>query len=341
MANSGLIPFGWDSVVAERFSNLLADTDVAGRVITAHRAACLVMTEAGLIRAHTNTFEVCTGDWAGVRGDVVSTVLPRNTVISRAAVSGQSRQQVLAANVDIVAVCISSAIPLRLNRIERLLALVWDGGAQPIVVLTKADLAEDISSLIAQARSAAPGAAVVGVSTVTGEGLDILIAQLAGTVAVIGPSGAGKSTLANSLLGRDAFATGAVRAGDSKGRHTTVRRELVPLPSGGVLIDTPGLRAAGLAGGSDGVERAFSDVESLSASCHFTDCQHETEPGCAVAAAIAAGQLTERRLASYRKLARESEWVHTRTDARLAAERKRTQRIRSRTQRAMYRENRR
>ena len=155
----------------------------------------------------------------------------------------------------------------------------------------------------------------------TGDALDILTAMLDGTIVLIGPSGAGKSTLANALIGAEVSATNAVRTVDGKGHHTTVHRELFPLPSGDALIDTPGLRGIGLWDAADGIELAFRDIESLAEQCRFGDCRNDAEPGCGVLAAAESGELPERRLASYRKLLRENEWMASRSDARLAAER--------------------
>src|SRR5690606_1129012 len=186
-------------------------------------------------------------------------------------------------------------------------------------VLTKADAADDIP--LDEVRAVAPGATVLAVSASAELGLDVLGAVLDGTVALLGPSGAGKSTLANALLGREVFATNAVRDADKKGRHTTVHRELRPLPGGGTLIDTPGLRGVGLWDAAEGIGRTFSDIEELAAHCRFGDCAHESEPGCAVREAIASGAIAERRLTSYRKLAKENAWMSARTDKRLQAER--------------------
>lgn len=174
---------------------------------------------------------------------------------------------------------------------------------------------------MAAVQAIAPGCSVLAISAVTGDALDILTAMLDGTIVLIGPSGAGKSTLANALIGAEVLATNAVRTVDGKGRHTTVHRELFPLPSGGALIDTPGLRGIGLWDAADGIELAFPDIESLAEQCRFGDCRHDAEPGCGVLAAVESGELPERRLASYRKLLRENEWMASRSDARLAAER--------------------
>ncbi|WP_425300608.1 ribosome small subunit-dependent GTPase A [Nocardia farcinica] len=272
---------------------------------------------------------------AKARGEVRA-LLPRHTAIVRSAASGRSEGQVLAANVDTVLICTAADGDVDLGRIERMLALVWESGAQPVVVLTKADAAEHVP--LDEVRAIAPDATVLAVSASAEIGLDVLTAVLDGTVALLGPSGAGKSTLANALLGREVFATNEVRAADKKGRHTTVHRELRPLPGGGTLIDTPGLRGVGLWDAAEGIGRTFSDIEELAASCRFSDCAHEAEPGCAVREAIEAGVLTARRLASYRKLAKENAWMAARTDKRLQAERDRAWRGIVKEQRRRYRE---
>jgi ribosome biogenesis GTPase len=259
----------------------------------------------------------CVGDWVAVDGEVQA-VLPRRTSIVRAGVApGVSRGQVLAANVDLVYIAEPAVPDVDLGRIERLLALAWESGAQPVVVITKADLAQvDLASV----GAAAPGADIALVSALTGAGLDEVRLRSGQTAVVLGRSGAGKSTLVNALAGADVMATNTVRAVDGRGRHTTAHRELLALPSGGMIIDTPGLRSVGLYDATDGLAQAFQDVEDLAMQCRFVDCAHDTEPGCAVTAAVATGDLTERRLTSWRKLQREAAWLASRTDARLRAE---------------------
>lgn len=287
-------------------------------------------------RLHPSPHRLCTGDWVGLDSEgTVRQLLPRRSAIVRSSVSGRSVAQVLAANVDTVLICTAADGDVDLGRIERMLALAWESNAQPIVVLTKADAAEDIPLDVV--RAVAPGATVLAVSAAAEVGLDVLTALLDGTVALIGPSGAGKSTLANALLGEEVFATNAVRAVDGKGRHTTVHRELRALPGGGTLIDTPGLRGIGLYDATEGISKTFSDVESLTADCRFADCAHESEPGCAVLAAIDNGTLPERRLTSYRKLAKENEYQAAKTDRRLAADREKVSRDITKFQRRHYR----
>lgn len=334
-----LVPYGWTEAVASEYLSVLTDGLTPARIVRMDRSECDVVTPTGPARAGCprEITGLCTGDWVGIDADgMVRQLLPRRSAIMRSSVSGGSVAQVLATNVDTVLICTAADGDVDLGRIERMLALAWESNAQPVVVLTKSDAAVDIP--LDAVRAVAPGAAVLAVSASAGIGLDVLTAMLTGTVALIGPSGAGKSTLANALLGAEVFATNAVRAVDGKGRHTTVHRELRPLPGGGTLIDTPGLRGIGLYDAADGIGKTFSDIESLAAECRFADCAHQTEPGCAVLAALADGTLTERRLASYRKLAKENEWMAARTDKRLAAERAQAWRSITKQQRRLNRE---
>ncbi|MFB4320388.1 ribosome small subunit-dependent GTPase A [Actinomadura sp. 21ATH] len=329
-----LLSYGWDESLEQEFAQYREQGLVPARIAAVDRGRCDAVTENGVVRAATAPVTgadpaegPCTGDWAALRtGEhpAITALLPRRTAIVRSSASRDSRGQVLAANIDTVAITVALAgndRAVSLGRIERLLALAWESGARPVIVLTKADESADPAAAEAAVARAAPGVDVVSCSALTGDGVDVVTAVLAGTVVLIGVSGAGKSTLANALLGADVLATGAVRDQDGKGRHTTVRRELLPLPGGGVLIDTPGLRGVGLVDAADGIQQTFSDVEELAAGCRFGDCAHDSEPGCAVLAAVESGELPERRLDSYRRLLRENEWAASRGDARLRAER--------------------
>ena len=214
-----------------------------------------------------------------------------------------------------------------LRRIERYLAVAWSGGATPVVVLNKADVAADLDALRAAAEGVAPGTSIHAISALTGDGVaDLALRHLrpARTAVVLGSSGVGKSTLVNVLLGREHLRTRAVREDDSRGRHTTTHRELVRLPGGALLIDTPGIRSLGVAGAAEGLDPAFSDIMDIAAGCRFTDCRHEREPGCAITAALADGRLTHDRLMSHRKLEKEAAHVARSGDRLLReAERKR------------------
>ena len=332
-----LVALGWDDSLAEAFT-AFADDHVAARVSRVDRGACdavgadgpLRLTLSGALLAAGAVDPVatpCVGDWVAARswpdGRVTAeAVLPRRTAFVRAAVSpGTSHGQVLAANVDLAVVVEGLHPEPDLGRIERFLALGWESGATPLVVLTKADLVPDAAQVRAEVASSAPGVEVLAVSATEGDGMDELrrYVEAGRTLALLGPSGAGKSTLTNALAGETVMFTRALRA-DGKGRHTTAHRELVVLPGGGLVVDTPGLRSVGLTDVSESLDRVFADVEELAGQCRFADCAHRTEPDCAVREALETGELSERRWASYQKLAREARWMAMRHDARLRAE---------------------
>ncbi|WP_432060031.1 ribosome small subunit-dependent GTPase A [Streptomyces sp. S1] len=337
LSSSLLDAHGWDSGWADAFEPYAVRGLVPGRVVRVDRGQCDVVTADGTVRAdtafvtpHDPLRVVCTGDWAAVdpegAGDprYVRACLPRRTAFARSTSSKRSEGQILAANVDHAVIAVSLAVELDLGRIERFLALAWESGAQPVVVLTKADLVPDpvgLSYLVEDVETVAPGVRVLPLSSTTGEGVDVLSGVVAGgTTVLLGVSGAGKSTLANALVGEDVMSVQAARDVDGKGRHTTTTRNLFVLPGGGVLIDTPGLRGVGLWDAETGVGQVFSEIEELAAECRFHDCAHEAEPGCAVAAAIEDGTLPVRRLESFRKLMRENQRLVAKTDARLRNE---------------------
>ncbi|GED83988.1 ribosome small subunit-dependent GTPase A [Streptomyces sp. 6-11-2] len=330
-----LAPYGWDEGWESVFTPYTAEGLLPGRVIRVDRGQCDVVTAGGVLRAdtafvtpHDPMRVVCTGDWVAVEPGgnprYARTTLPRRTAFVRSTSSKRSEGQILAANVDHAIVAVSLAVELDLGRIERYLALAWESGAQPLIVLTKADLVPDATGLgylVQDVETSAPGVPVLPVSAMTGDGLDVLLAVVSsGTSVLLGSSGAGKSTLANVLLGEDVMTVQAARDVDGKGRHTTTTRNLLALPGGGVLIDTPGLRGVGLWDAESGVGQVFSEIEELAGRCRFHDCAHDSEPGCAVLAAVDAGELPQRRLESYRKLLRENQWIVAKTDARLRSE---------------------
>lgn len=334
-SSSPLARYGWDDAWAEAFAPYETDGLLPGRVVRVDRGQCDIVTADGLLRAdtafvtpHDPLRVVCTGDWAAVEPGgtprYVRACLPRRTAFVRSTSSKRSEGQILAANVDHAVVAVSLAAELDLGRVERFLALAWESGAQPVVVLTKADLVPDAETrahLVQDVETSAPGVPVLPVSARDGDGLDVLAAVVSnGTAVLLGQSGAGKSTLANALLGEDVMDVRATRDADGKGRHTTTTRNLLALPGGGVLIDTPGLRGVGLWDAESGVGQVFAEIEDLAAGCRFHDCAHEREPGCAVLAAVDSGDLPERRLESFRKLLRENQRIVAKTDARLRAE---------------------
>ncbi|HEX5586904.1 MAG TPA: ribosome small subunit-dependent GTPase A [Acidimicrobiia bacterium] len=302
-----LASFGWDARVADGFAQLELDDAprTAGRVARVDRSACLVATGERDVVASADTLPAV-GDWVAIEeaGDdaVIAGVIDRWSELARRD-PDTGQVKVLAVNVDLVLMTVPGDRP-NPARVERESVLAWESGARPVAVVTKGDVAAP--GLRADLARRLHDVDIIVTSSVTGDGLDAIVALLAPsrTAVLIGPSGAGKSTLVNAILGENRFATGAVRGSDGRGRHTTTSRELVVVPTGGVLVDTPGLRSLGLFG-DDGIALAFAEIEELARSCRFGDCAHDQEPGCAVVAAVAAGTLPAERLGSYRRLTRE------------------------------------
>ena len=309
-----LVELGWDDHWAELADDVLATVvdGFPGRVVRQDRGWVQVAAADGVRSARTRADRVGTpvvGDWVIVVDDEVADVLTRRNALRRADPVGEG-EQVLAANLDRVLVVLGLDRPLKAGRVQRAVAQAWDADAEPIAVLTKADLVDDPVAVVAEVANEHPGLDVVAVSSRTGAGIDELRAAIAGgTVVLLGESGAGKSTLLNAL-GDDTLAeTGEVRAHDAKGRHTTTRRELHLLAGGGLVVDTPGVRAIGLYAVPEAIDAAFRDIEDLTEQCRFTDCAHQYDDGCAVLAAVAAGELDAERLATYRDMQDEAEWA--------------------------------
>ena len=254
---------------------------------------------------------------------MITGLLERSSLLRRQ--HPEEGEQLLAANVDIVAMVFGADRPLKAGRLYRTRAQIWDSGATPLVVLAKTDLLDGPDALVERVHDIDPLLDVIAVSSVNGDGLEALRRRVAGrTLVLIGESGAGKSTLVNALVGGDVASVAAVRAGDHRGRHTTTSRELHVLPGGGVLVDTPGLRAVGLWADESAVDRTFPEIDELAADCQFRDCSHGPEPGCAVHAAVADGRLPRERFAAWESLRREAEAAARRADehARRASERR-------------------
>jgi ribosome biogenesis GTPase len=341
-----LARLGWDEKLEEDFAPHAAAGLVPARVAVQHRGAYAAYTGSGsgsgleettaevagrLRREALTALDLpAVGDWVALeappgRRAVIQAVLPRRTVFVRRAPSDQHRtveEQVVAANVDTVFLVSALMRELSLRRLERYLVLAWESGARPVVVLTKADLCSNAPVRRAEVEGIAPGVHVHVVSNVTGEGLDELRPYFADnrTVGALGSSGVGKSTLINRLAGRDLQETGGVRR-DGRGRHTTTRRALIPVPGGGLFLDTPGMRELQLWDAD--VEEAFADVADLAAGCRFRDCAHGQEPGCAVLSAVRAGTLDPQRLESFVKLRQEVELLERRLGERALSDRRR------------------
>jgi ribosome biogenesis GTPase len=325
---------GWDTWFAERFLPFAAEGLVPARVIADYGAEYLVHDGAVLMRAvagrnmrNGGAQLPAVGDWIALRprgaAPAILGRVERKTTFSRKVAWVETKEQVLAANVD-VAFVVASAQDVNARRIERYLTMAWQSGAVPAVVLTKADIASSVDELRLELESVSAGTSVLVTSGVTGEGVDAVadLMRPARTGVLLGPSGAGKSTLINCIAGHEVMKTKTVfKTGE--GRHMTSHRELIQLPDGGMIIDTPGLREAQLWEGEDALGNLFEDIETIALACRFSDCAHRTEPGCAVAAALQDGTLDPARLESYRKLQRELRSVAARSDARLRAEERR------------------
>ena len=323
---------GWDAELASAFEQLQDDNLLPARIAAQHRGEFVLFAEEGEVRARAAgrlfyAHEVggqmpAVGDWVAVTPpSTIASILPRRSAFIRKNAGQDSTEQVLAANVDAAFLLAGLDDDFSLRRLERYITIAWESGAQPIVVLTKADLSLDVAEAVLAVETVAIGVPVHPISNVTGDGLTALepYLQAGCTVVLLGSSGVGKSTLLNRLAGAEVMATREVAA-DGTGRHTTTHRELVQLPGGGMVIDTPGLRELQFWEGD--LTAAFEDIEALALECKFRNCAHMNEPGCAVLGAVDNGTLELDRLRSWRKLQRELESIAARTDHRLRIARK-------------------
>ena len=347
---------GWDERSAADFDPYSRAGLSAGRVILQHNHIFTVATQAGEVQAqisgrmqyeaHSPDELPVTGDWVALRlasgegNAMIQAVLPRRSKFSRHAAGRAVREQVVAANADTVFLVAGVDNDFSPRRVERYLAAAWESGASPVVVLNKVDLCADALARVAAIEQVARQVPVHAISALLGDGVDAVAAYCGPrrTVAVLGSSGAGKSTLINRLLGRDLLATAPVGRKDGRGKHTTTHRELILLPGGGMVIDTPGMRELQLWDAGEGVEITFDEIETLARGCRFRDCLHRDKPGCAVRAAVEAGQLAPERLVNMHKLQKELAWLDRQHDQLAAVEEKRRWKTIHKSAKSLYRD---
>jgi ribosome biogenesis GTPase len=324
--------YGWAEFFATNFAPFVKQGYSAGRVAVQHKTQYELYTEYGELSAETTgrmQYDArskkdlpVVGDWVVIRTReqeskaTIYDILPRKSKFSRKVAGTKTEEQIVAANIDTVFLVTGLDGNFNLRRLERYLVVAWESGADPVVVLNKADLCHDVDQKVREVESVALGVPIVAMSAINDRGLDQVLARVTrGTTgALLGSSGVGKSTIVNHLLGTELLRTQEVRSTDDRGRQTTTRRELLVLPSGGLLMDTPGMRELQLWGGDEGISDAFEDIAELARQCPFRDCQHGPEPGCAVQQALQDGTLDAARFASYQKLQKEIDYLSRRQD---------------------------
>lgn len=334
--------YGWNNFFEKAFKSNYNENFLPGRVVVEYGKTYKVITEFGEVQAEVSgKFKKqitlsgllpAVGDWVildGIDGDskaLIETVLPRKTKFSRKAAGKETIEQVVAANFDTIFIFNSLNNNFNLRRIERYLVVAYESGATPVVILSKADLCDDVLDKVNEVKWIAPGVDVHAISSKTGYGLEELgkYFKEGSTVALLGSSGVGKSTLINTLANKEILKVQEVREDDDRGRHTTTHRELVFLPNGSIVVDTPGMRELGLWQSSEGMSEVFSDIEELASKCKFSNCRHLREPGCAVKEAIINGNLDQKRFDNYIKLQKEARFVEAKQNQRLRRELKKS-----------------
>ena len=330
---------GWTASLDRQFEPYRANRFIPARVAEEHKDRYVVICEQGELGAEISgrlrfTAESrldfpAVGDWVAIQpnGDstaIIHALLKRSTLFVRKVAGETTEAQVLAANVDIALIVTDADRDFNPRRIERYLTLVYESGASPVIVLNKADLCDRVDQLVAELQQIAVGVPIYPLSAVTGEGVELLLPHVSDgrTSALIGSSGVGKSTLINCLLGQERLRTSEIREFDGRGRHTTTYRLLLLLPTGGIVIDTPGLREIQLWGDESSLAGSFEDIETVAGQCRFADCSHDSEPGCAVRQALESGILDADRWESYLKLQRELRHLERRQNLRAALDEK-------------------
>lgn len=327
-----LAGLGWSEFFANSLSNQWQAGYTVGRVALEHKNTYILYTEQGELAAvvtgklryqATGRQDLpAVGDWVvitvrnGENKATIAGILPRKSKFSRKTVGSKTQEQIIATNVDTVFLICGLDHDFNLRRIERYLIMVWESGANPVIVLNKADLCTDVAGRQAEVAAIAIGVPIIVLSAITKQGLEALTPYLqpGQTVALLGSSGVGKSTLTNQLVGKEIQTVAEVRQGDHRGRHTTTHRELILLPSGSLLMDTPGMREIQIWAKDESVDQTFTDITTLAMQCRFHDCQHSDEPGCAVQDAIAAGILDQQRFGNYQKLQKELNYLVRKQD---------------------------
>ncbi|WP_431190674.1 ribosome small subunit-dependent GTPase A [Metabacillus flavus] len=335
LSELGMTPF-----FEEAFMPFKTDGFEIGRVALEHKRLYRILTERGELLAEVAgkmRFEAggredfpAVGDWVVIQPRyeegkaTIHAILPRQSKFSRKAAGVATEEQIVAANVDTLFIVMALNHDYNIRRLERYLIMAWESGANPVVVLNKADLCEEMDEKLAEVESAAIGVPIHAISALDAESAEILRSYCTGgrTAALVGSSGVGKSTITNQLIGNEHLKTQEAREGDDRGRHTTTYRELIALQTGGCLIDTPGMRELQLWSAGDGFQGTFEDVESLAQSCRFTDCRHQNEPGCAILSALEEGSLQSDRYGSYQKLQKELAYLARKEDKKAQSEEK-------------------